>query len=383
MRAKYKNKNGEWIKYHKQSTIWPGIKWVISEVQEGSIWIVGDGKDISVWSDKWIKDYSIIERHSKDEYIMQNKLMKVKDLIYNGEWCIPEVMMQYFDASELPVLVGGKDRRIWSKDKVGKFTVSNATQMIRKKFPAKVWTQQVWQPCIHPYTSKNIWKILRGACATEESSFDEVLNLAKGKNPTVKGVWFICAFNIMVELWFARNVVIYEAEIPSVDKLKRRIHICVKEGSFRMRGKMWGNMLDLHIMLHFGISGVKVKSVRVKQCFFTFPSQNQTLICCDGAYKSNPGKAGIGFIARNHYGEHLGSASGGLGIATNYLAEVMALIIAGEWEISRGLLNVCFSLDSKVVIMAFLNDKMPWMVQSIWVRITKAIPVITFRHSYR
>ncbi|XP_026416405.1 uncharacterized protein LOC113311822 [Papaver somniferum] len=213
--------------------------------------------------------------------------------------------------------------------------------------------------------SEAIWHWLCGVfkCSCPRS-FDEVLSLAKSKSPAVKEVWYICAFNIMVELWFARNVVIYEVEAPSVDKLKRRIYRCAKEGSFRMRGKKWGNMLDLHIMLHFGISGVKVKTVRVKQCFFAFPSQNQTLICCDGASKGNPGLAGIGFVARNHYGEHMGSASGGLGIATNYLAEVMDLIIAGEWAMSKGLLNVCFSLDSKVVIIAFLNDKIPWMVQS-------------------
>ncbi|XP_026454189.1 uncharacterized protein LOC113355526 [Papaver somniferum] len=248
MRSKYKDKNGEWIKYHKHSTIWPGLKWVISEVQEGSRWIVGDGENISVWRDKWIKDYALIERHLVDEYIMQNGTMRVKDLIHNGEWCVPAKLLQYFDASELPVLMGGKDRKIWAKDKIGNFTVSNAAQMIRKKYFIKAWAHQVWQPCIHPYTSTNLWKILRGSCATEESvrkkgfstvskcylcgkaqdtmehilwhcefsenvwhwlcgifhcscpqSFDEILNFTKGKSPAVKEVWFICAFNVMVD----------------------------------------------------------------------------------------------------------------------------------------------------------------------------------------
>lgn len=89
MRAKYKDKNEEWIKYHKQSTIWHGLKWVISEVQEGSRWIVGDGENISVWKDKWVKEYALIERHPEDEYIIQHRTMRVKDLIHNGEWCVP------------------------------------------------------------------------------------------------------------------------------------------------------------------------------------------------------------------------------------------------------------------------------------------------------
>ncbi|XP_026428417.1 uncharacterized protein LOC113324314 [Papaver somniferum] len=298
VRAKYKYKNGEWTKYHKESTIWPGLKWVISEVQEGSRWIVGDGEDISV-----------------------------KDLIHNGKWCVPEAMMQYFDISELPVLVGGKDRRIWSKDKVGNFTVSNATEMIRKKYSVKAWTQQVWQHCIHPYTSTNLWKILKGACATEESNFDEFLSLAKSKSPVVK---------------------------------EENSQMC-KGRQFQNEGQNVGEYVGLTYSVAFWHLRSKSEIYKIETTFLSFPSQNQTLICCHGTSKGNPGLARISFVARNHYGEHMGSASGGLGISTNYLAEVMALIIAGEWEMSKGLLNVCFSSDFKALIMAFLNDKIPWM----------------------
>ncbi|XP_026410684.1 uncharacterized protein LOC113305910 [Papaver somniferum] len=68
MSAKYKNKNTEWISSYRQSSIWPGIKWVISEVNEGNRWIVGDGKTISVWQDKYIKEYALIKRHAEYEY---------------------------------------------------------------------------------------------------------------------------------------------------------------------------------------------------------------------------------------------------------------------------------------------------------------------------
>ncbi|XP_026398920.1 uncharacterized protein LOC113294758 [Papaver somniferum] len=293
-------------------------------------------------------------------------------------------MWIYFDITELPVLVGEKDRRIWAKDKVGNFSVANAVQMIRKKYEKVSWTKQVWQPCIHPYTSTNLRKILRGACATEETvrkkvfstvskcylcgkdqdtmdhilwhcnfskavwhwlcgvfycpvpiNFEEILSFAKQKNPAVKEVWYICAFNVMVELWLTRNSVLHEDATPSVDKIKRRIAGIAKEGKFRMKGRRWGTMYDLHILLFFEISGIPVHVTSSKQVFFKYPAQHQILICCDGASKWNPGLDGIGFIARNHDGDYMGAASGGLGIATNYLEEVMALIVAGEWAITK------------------------------------------------
>ncbi|XP_026383526.1 uncharacterized protein LOC113279023 [Papaver somniferum] len=36
VKAKYKNKDGEWTTGYKKSFIWPGLKWVISELNEGS-----------------------------------------------------------------------------------------------------------------------------------------------------------------------------------------------------------------------------------------------------------------------------------------------------------------------------------------------------------
>ncbi|XP_026452161.1 uncharacterized protein LOC113352566 [Papaver somniferum] len=121
----------------------------------------------------------------------------------------------------------------------------------------------------------------------------------------------------------------------------------------------------------------------VKQCFFKFPARGQVLICCDGASKGNPGNAGLGFVARNDNGVCLRAASGELGIATNYLAEVMALIVAGARVVQKKYKKVCFILDSKEILLAFSNDKIPWIVVNRWNNIRKHISEITFIHSYR
>ncbi|XP_026383722.1 uncharacterized protein LOC113279236 [Papaver somniferum] len=48
MKSKFKNNKGEWITTYKQSSIWPGLKWVMKDLKEGSRWLVGDGNNISV-----------------------------------------------------------------------------------------------------------------------------------------------------------------------------------------------------------------------------------------------------------------------------------------------------------------------------------------------
>ncbi|XP_026416677.1 uncharacterized protein LOC113312133 [Papaver somniferum] len=99
-----------------------------------------------------------------------------------------------------------------------------------------------------------------------------------------------------------------------------------------------------------------LSSTEVNNVFFHFPSMNQIFICCDGASKGNPGIARLEFVAINYCGDCVGAASGGIGITTNYLAEVMALIVAGEWDVTQQFMEVCFILDSNDVLLAFSNN---------------------------
>ncbi|XP_026416812.1 uncharacterized protein LOC113312267 [Papaver somniferum] len=232
--------------------------------------------------------------------------------------------------------------------------------------------------------SEQLWHWMSGIFkCSKTTNFEEILNGAKGKSPAIKEVWNIWSFNITVELWFLRNSIIYEAVTINVEAFKQKIMRITKEGSIRMRGEMMGSVYDLQILLFFGISVIRSKAINVKQCFFKSPEVNQALICCDGASNGNPGMAGLGFVAKDNLSGSIGAASGGMGIATNYLAEVMALIVAGEWAINKHFQHVCFSLDSKAVLVAFSNNKVPWIVLSRWEQIKKLTRFITLRHSYR
>ncbi|XP_026458499.1 uncharacterized protein LOC113359014 [Papaver somniferum] len=119
MKEKYKNKKGEWITTYKKSSIWPGLKWVLNDFEEATRWIVGDGQVISVWKYKWVKTQALCDLHPQDNFIMQNKDMKVCELIINGKWQIPVEMKAYINEEDLPFLGNGADRRILETNLTG------------------------------------------------------------------------------------------------------------------------------------------------------------------------------------------------------------------------------------------------------------------------
>ncbi|XP_026378722.1 uncharacterized protein LOC113273177 [Papaver somniferum] len=109
----------------------------------------------------------------------------------------------------------------------------------------------------------------------------------------------------------------------------------------------------------------------------------QILLCCDGASQGNLGAAGYGFIARNSDGECIVAVEGSLGIATNYYAEVLAIICAGEWAIHKGYTHLIFQSDSQEVIEAFKSHKIPWFAINRWNKICRSADDLSLCHSYR
>ncbi|XP_026416848.1 uncharacterized protein LOC113312299 [Papaver somniferum] len=104
---------------------------------------------------------------------------------------------------------------------------------------------------------------------------------------------------------------------------------------------------------------------------------------CDGSSFGNPGTTGFGFVIRDHVCQVIGVLSGGLGIATNYIAENYALLcavgLAGEW----GLQNIILCSDSKTVIEDFARDQVPWFIIMRWQKATSKVSSIIFQHNPR
>ncbi|XP_026399762.1 uncharacterized protein LOC113295646 [Papaver somniferum] len=95
------------------------------------------------------------------------------------------------------------------------------------------------------------------------------------------------------------------------------------------------------------------------------------------------GLAGFGVVIRDHLSQVLGVITGGIGITTNYIAEVYAIISAVELAVEWKVHNVILNSDSKTVITKFENNKMPWFVKMRWQKEIRHIQSIIFLHSYR
>ncbi|OVA00282.1 Ribonuclease H domain [Macleaya cordata] len=65
-------------------------------------------------------------------------------------------------------------------------------------------------------------------------------------------------------------------------------------------------------------------------CNWYPPLVDEVEICCDGSARGNPRPAGAGVIFRNHLAEVILTVSHGLGVCTNYLAEITTILIGLE-----------------------------------------------------
>ncbi|XP_026450704.1 uncharacterized protein LOC113350801 [Papaver somniferum] len=387
--------------------MWPGIQWVSAEVTEHTRWLVGD-------TDVWVKEKALKDIFPDNNIMIQNQELKVAELIKDGECQIPSNFFQFFASTELPVIDHKGDMRIWSATSSSNFSVDSAYNCIRKKFQPVNWEKTFWHKSVHPNVSSNVWKILRGVVPTDETMkkkkfqiasrcpflntwswlggmfqftnpryFNDILKFSKHKSPIVKELWRVAALTTLREILFLKNRIIYENEQPNLKALKQNVMQFTKESEVRTKENMWNSPYDLQILKSFDLKCRSVKSTRIREIYFFLPHPSFIMTCCDGASRGNPGDAGFGFICIQGIGEYIYAMAGGLGVATNFVAEVFAVLCAGEWAISKNFPKVCFQTDSQATITTFQSEQIPWWACTRWNKIKSTLQEWYFIHSYR
>ncbi|HVS69460.1 MAG TPA: bifunctional RNase H/acid phosphatase [Mycobacteriales bacterium] len=82
----------------------------------------------------------------------------------------------------------------------------------------------------------------------------------------------------------------------------------------------------------------------------------RVIIEADGGSRGNPGPAGYGAVVRDaETGEILREVAGGIGVATNNVAEYRGLIAGLEAAVELGATDVDVRMDSKLVVMQMSN----------------------------
>ena len=70
----------------------------------------------------------------------------------------------------------------------------------------------------------------------------------------------------------------------------------------------------------------------------------------DGGARGNPGPAGYGVRIENEAGDVIAELHGGLGVATNNVAEYNGLLAALRWAVDRGERDVLVRADSELLV---------------------------------
>ncbi|XP_026428856.1 uncharacterized protein LOC113324781 [Papaver somniferum] len=109
------------------------------------------------------------------------------------------------------------------------------------------------------------------------------------------------------------------------------------------------------------------------------------MLCCDGAARGNLGRAGAGVVVRDTNANVLGAMSVGFGIQTNYLAEVLCIVVGLEWATKFGMTDVCIRSDSMDAILVFSGNinLVPCFLLLRWLAVMAIHNDIRFVHSYR
>ncbi|XP_026441437.1 uncharacterized protein LOC113340517 [Papaver somniferum] len=121
----------------------------------------------------------------------------------------------------------------------------------------------------------------------------------------------------------------------------------------------------------------------IKTCYWSPPEQDFVMFCCDGSSFGNPGSAGFGFVVRDSNCQVLGAMSGGIGVATNYLAEYYGIMCAVELDVQWGMLKIIIVSYFKFVLTEFAKGRVPWFMKGGCKNATRKLNQIKYQHGYR
>ncbi|XP_026399979.1 uncharacterized protein LOC113295864 [Papaver somniferum] len=220
---------------------------------------------------------------------------------------------------QLPEICGGEDALIWTENLKGKFSVTDAFKNIRHK-------------------------------EQEPKSLDDIWRSASKCSSLIKQVWITAACTIIKELWFQKNKKFFENIKPNAQAFKCRILKLVHEGGLRITGTKWNQAYDNEIIARFDLGTRFSKFQLIKSCQWSPPEIGFVMFCCDGSSFGNPGAAGFGVVVRTSDCQVAATLSGGIGIASNYLAESYGVICAMELADQWNMKKIIIVSDLKTVI---------------------------------
>ncbi|GAV87453.1 zf-RVT domain-containing protein, partial [Cephalotus follicularis] len=176
--------------------------------KEHLIYRCGNGEQFSLWFDPWLHGDLVhaLYGHRIIHDAGLDKHARVKDIIWEGEWCWPQVSGDLLELQQrvrnIPIS-SAPNSIYW--DKMGEtFSTARAYQEIRSTLSTVAWHDVVWQAKRIPKHTFSTWLAIRGAHKTKNKLMAVgVVHSAEcafrcGETETVEHIFFQCPFSANV-----------------------------------------------------------------------------------------------------------------------------------------------------------------------------------------
>ncbi|KAF6146239.1 hypothetical protein GIB67_011711 [Kingdonia uniflora] len=344
-RAKFIKKNGECINYFKPSSIWPGLKGVMNYVKNNSRWQIGNGYTIDFWRDCWGADLPLMEEVSVESEIWGICSAKLNSIIDQTGWNAPPLVAEFltdhgFDLRNLDVDCNLNDKRVWRYHPQGAFIVQSVYEAIRSKNPKVWWRKYLHGKPLHQKVKYFLWRACQNVLATEDNvrrrgiSIPSRCPLCQQQSESIQHLFWDC--DAVAPLWQWLLDLFQISSFPH--NMKEMLGLGDKMSMY-IKDLWRAAVMNLIQLIRLSQNSVIIKEElgdqvrarplpRIASCRWTFNCNNSIL--------GNPGKAGLGLIARNHSGDVLGVRTKGLGVLSRPDAKCYAMLEAMSWATEMG-----------------------------------------------
>ncbi|KAF9620424.1 hypothetical protein IFM89_012601 [Coptis chinensis] len=134
-------------------------------------------------------------------------------------------------------------------------------------------------------------------------------------------------------------------------------------------GHMDNTVTDLNTLKNLGLNTKARMAPKMLECYWYLPPRGIMKMNTDGAARGNPGIAGWGVVFRDHDGTVKGTYIGGIGVATNYVAECTSIIEGINLAIQQWWQHIWVDIDSVAATKTFQADKVLWKLRAQWDKI--------------
>ncbi|KAF9597010.1 hypothetical protein IFM89_014724 [Coptis chinensis] len=249
--------------------------------------------------------------------------------------------------------VNEKDQLMWTSDMKGIFSVKSAYNKIRKKGNKADWSQWLWKPNVPKKNVTTAWKLISNVVAVDSNI------QKKGRSTMIKQLWEATLIGTLVTLWKHKNLIVHEDKTCNFSLCTSMIRREVRNASLLVTGHSINCIVDLQTLNAWNLKPMLPKAPRIRSCWWTPLPIGTIKINRDGSSLGNPRNASLGASYRTSAGDFLLVIWRKIGVNTNYLAKVLAILESIEIAIRHEWKKIWVESDSSAVVVAFGLGDLP------------------------